>query len=46
MVHTMWKVSKYGVFSGRYLAKFGLHTKDVPEKNPDLGIFHAVIAKQ
>ena len=37
------KVSKYGVYSGLYLAVFGLNTgKYGPEKNPYLDTFHAL----
>ena len=33
----MWKVSKYGVFSGSYFPVFG------PENTPYLDSFHAVV---
>ena len=39
----MWKVSKYGVFSGPYCPVFGLNTgKCGLEKTPYLDTFHAV----
>ena len=34
--NTVWKMSKYGVFSGTYFPVFG------PEKTPYLDTFHAV----
>ena len=51
--HTVWKVSKYGVFSGPYFPVFGLNTeiygvfspntgKYGPGKTPCLDTFHAV----
>ena len=40
---TVWKVSKYGVFSGPYFPVFSSNTgKYGPEKNPYLNSFHAV----
>ena len=40
----MLKVSKYEVFSGRYVPVFGLNTgKYGPEKTPYLDTFHAVL---
>ena len=40
---TVWKVSKYGVFSGPYFPVFGLNTgKYGPEKTPYLDTFHAI----
>ena len=36
-VHTSWKVSKYGAFSGPYFPVFE------PEKTPYLYTFHAVV---
>ena len=36
ILYTVWKVSKYGVFSGPYFPAFG------PEKTPYLDTFHAV----
>ena len=42
---TAWKVSKYGVFCGRYFPVFGLNTgKYEPEKNPDMDDFRVVFA--
>ena len=39
----VWKVSKYGVFSGLYFPVFGLNTgKYGPGKTPYLDTFHAV----
>ena len=38
----MWKVSKYGAFSGPYFPVFGLNTgKYGPEKTPYLDTFYA-----
>ena len=45
LVHsrTVWKVPKYGVFSGLYFPVFELNTgKCGPEKTPYLDTFHAV----
>ena len=40
---TAWKVSKYGVISGRYFPAFGLNTgKYGPEITAYLDAFHAV----
>ena len=42
---TVWKVSKYGVFSGPYFSVFGLNTRKYkPEKSRYLDTFHAVSA--
>ena len=42
-LYTVWKVSKYGVFSG-HLSVFSPYTgKYGPEKTPYLDAFHAVI---
>ena len=42
-LHTVWKVSKYGVISGPYLPVFGLNTgKYRPEITLYLDNFHAV----
>ena len=39
----VWKVPKYGVFSGPYFPVFGLNTgKYGPEKTPYLDTFHAI----
>ena len=41
---TLWKVSKYWVFSDPYFPVFGLNTgKYGPEKNPYLDTFYVVI---
>ena len=41
--NTVWKVSKYGIFSGPCFAVFGLDTgKYGPEKTTYLDTFHAV----
>ena len=41
--NTAWKVSKYGVFSGRYLSVFSPNAgKYVSEETPYLDTFHAV----
>ena len=38
----VWKVSKYGIFSGRYFLVLGLNTgKYVPEKTPYLDTSHS-----
>ena len=38
---TVWKESKYGVFSGPYFPIFGLNTEKYgPEKTPYLDTFH------
>ena len=48
VLHTAWKVSKYGVFSGPYFPAFGLSVfspnagKYRPEKIPYLYTFHVV----
>ena len=43
---TMWKVTKYSVFSGPYFPVFGLNAgKCRPEKTPYLDTFHAVSCK-
>ena len=42
-ITTAWKVSKYGVISGRYFPVFRLNTgKHGPEITPCLDTFHAV----
>ena len=42
-VHTVWKVSKYGVISGLYFPVFSPNTgKYGPEITPYLDTFHAV----
>ena len=44
---TVWKVSKYGVFSGPYFSVFGPNAgKYGPEKTPYMDAFHAVISKK
>ena len=41
--NTVWKVSKYGVFSGPYFPAFGLNTgKYGPEKTAYLDTFYTV----
>ena len=41
--HTSWKVSKYGVISGRYFPVFSPDTvKYGPEITPYLNTFHAM----
>ena len=43
--HSVWKVSKYGFFSGPYFPVFELNTRKYgPEKTPYLDTFHAVSA--
>ena len=45
-MHTVWKVSKYGDFSGPYFPLFGLKTRKYgPEKTPYLDTFHTVAVK-
>ena len=42
-LHTAWKLSKYGVFSGLHLPVSELNTGNYgPEKTPYLDTFHAV----
>ena len=42
-VDTVWKVCKYGIFSGPYFPPFGLNTENYgPEKTPHLDTFRAV----
>ena len=41
--NTLWKVSKYGVFSGPYFLVFGVNAgKYRPEETPYLDTFYAV----
>ena len=41
----MWKVSKYGVISGKYFPVFGLNTRKYgPEKSPYFDTFHVVLS--
>ena len=41
---TVWKVSKYGVFSGTHVPVFGLNARKYgPVKTPYFDIFHAVL---
>ena len=44
--HTVWKVSKYGVFPGPFFPIFELNTKHGPEKTTYLDSFHAVNNKR
>ena len=42
-LHTVWKVSKYGVICGPYFPAFGLNTEKYgPDLTPYLLAFHAL----
>ena len=44
VIIALWKVSKYGDFSGPYFPVFGLNTEKYrPEKAPYLDAFHAML---